>query len=69
MEAEVIIHCSECRQPIVAGEDFVRFKVPGEGVYHCFHRRFSAEDCWERRLKPHIASLIGFMSSNAPVLG
>lgn len=30
MEREAIIRCSECRQPIVQGEDFVRFKVPGK---------------------------------------
>ena len=69
MAGEVIIHCSECRQLIVPGEDFVRFKVPGKGIYQCFHRRFNAEDCWERRLKAHIESLIGVMGSNAPVLG
>lgn len=68
MERATII-CYECRQLIVAGEDFVRFKVPGEGIYQCFHRRFGAEDCWEMRLKRGIESLIGFMGSNACVLG
>lgn len=69
MEREAIIHCSECRQPIVAGEDFVRFKVPGEGTYQCFHRRFNVGDCWERRLKQGLEALIGFMGSNVRVLG
>ena len=69
MEREATIHCSECRQPIVPGEDFVRFKVPGEGIYQCFHRRFNAGDCWEKRLTQRIEALIGFMGSNACVLG
>ena len=62
MERQAIIGY-ECRQPIVAGEDLVRCKVPGEGVYHCFHRRCRAEDCWEIRLKQGIESLLGFMGS------
>ena len=65
MEKEAIIHCSECRQLIVPGEDFVRFKVPGKNIYQCFHRRFGAEDCWGRRLKQRIEVLIGFMGSKA----
>jgi hypothetical protein len=69
MEREAIIQCFECGQPIVQGEDFVRFKVPGEGVYQCFHRRFNAGDCWERRLKQRIEALIAFMGSNASVPG
>lgn len=69
MEREATINCSECRQPIVSGEDFVRFKVPGKDIYQCFHRRFGAEDCWGRRLKRRIEALIGFMGSNARLLG
>ena len=68
VEQETII-CCECRQPIFQGEDFVRFKVPGEGIYQCFHRRFNTGDCWEGRLKQHMEALIGFMGSNACVLG
>ena len=68
MEREPIIHCSECRQPIVPSEDFVRFKVPGKGIYECFHRRFNTGDCWERRLKAGIQALRDFMGSNACVL-
>lgn len=69
MEWKATIHCCECQQPIVPGEDFVRFKVPGESIYQCFHRRFNAGDCWERRLKQRIEVLIGFIGSNASVLG
>lgn len=69
MTVEQEIICCECRQAIVQGEDFVRFKVPGEGIYQCFHRRFDAGDCWERRLKQGIEALIGFMGSNACVPG
>ena len=58
MEREAIFHCSECRQPIVPGEDFVRFKVPGEDIYQRLHRQFSAEDCWERRVKQRMEALI-----------
>lgn len=68
MAREAIIHCSECRQPILPDEDFVRFKVPGEGIYQSFHRRFNAGDCWERRLKQGIEALIGFIGSTASVL-
>ena len=68
MEREAIIRCSECRQPIVPGEDFVRFKVPGKCIYQCFHRRFNAGDCWERRFQQRIEA-IGFTGSNAPLLG
>ena len=69
MEREAIFQCSECRQPIVQGEDFVRFKVPGEGIYQCFHRRFHVGDCWERRLKQRIEALIAFIGSDARALG
>ena len=62
MEREGVIHCSECRHPIVQGEDYAR---PGEGIYQCFHRRFNVGDCWERRLKQRIEVLIGSMGSNA----
>jgi hypothetical protein len=50
MELKTIVSCCHCRQPILPGEDFARFKAPGEGIYQCFHRRFNAGDCWERRL-------------------
>ena len=69
MQREAVIHCSECRQPIVEGEDFVRFKVRGKGIYQCFHRRCNAGECWERRLKQRIKALIGFMDSDAWVFG
>lgn len=68
MEREAII-CCECRQPIVQGEGFVRFKAPGQEIYQCFHRRFSSEDCWERRVNQRIEALIGFMGPEACVLG
>ncbi len=69
MERKTIVCCCHCRQPILPGEDFARFKVPGGGIYHRFHRRFNSGDCWERRLKPRIEALIGCMGSNAGVLG
>jgi hypothetical protein len=59
-ESEAIVHCSECRQLIVPGEWFVRFKVPGKGIYECFHRRFNPEDCWESRLRQRIETLFDF---------
>ena len=69
MELNAIIRCCHCRRPILPGEDFARFRVPGEGIYQCFHRRFDAGDCWERRLNPRNEVLIGCMGSNAGVLG
>ena len=53
MEQEAINHCSECRQPILSGQDFARFKVPGKESYEFFHCRLRAGDCWEARLKLH----------------
>jgi len=50
MERKTMACCCYCRQPILPGEDFARFKVPGEGIYQCFHRRFNAGDCWGKRL-------------------
>ena len=67
MEKAAIIHCSECRRPILLGEGFVRFKVPGQGAYQCFHRRCDTGDCWEKRLMQGIKDLILFMGSNAGV--
>jgi predicted RNA-binding Zn-ribbon protein involved in translation (DUF1610 family) len=57
MQPEAIIYCSECRQPIVPGEEFARFKVPGQGIYQCFHRRINAGGCWERLLRQRIRNL------------
>ena len=51
MERKTIVHCCECRQPIIPGEDFVCFKVPGNETYQFFHRRFPVGDCWEGHLK------------------
>lgn len=68
MQREAIIYCSECRQPIVTGEDFVRFKVPGQGIYQCFHRQFNAGGCWERRLNSAFQSLISLIGANVCVL-
>jgi hypothetical protein len=51
MGQRTIIHCCECRQPIISGEDFVCFKIPGRENYHFFHCRVRASDCWERHLK------------------
>jgi hypothetical protein len=50
MERKTMACCCHCRQPILPGEDSARFKVPGEGIYQCFHRRFNAGDCWGKRL-------------------
>ena len=68
MQPEAIIYCSECRQPIVPGEDFVRFKVPGQGIYQCFHRRFNAGGCWERLLGRGFGTWIRLMGPNTFVL-
>ena len=51
MDQLAIIYCCECRQPIVSGEDFVCFKVPGKESYEFFHYRARASDCWEVNLK------------------
>src|SRR6266480_4739038 len=51
MGQRTITHCCECRQPIISGEDFVCFKIPGKENYHFFHCRVRASDCWDRRLK------------------
>ncbi len=53
MKLETIIHCCECRQPIISGEDFVCFKVPGRETYQFFHCRFRDGDCWEGHLRHH----------------
>jgi len=45
------VHCCECQQPIISGEEFVGFKVPGKDSYQFFHYRVRADDCWERHLK------------------
>lgn len=53
MEREIVVRCCECQQPIVSGERFVRFKVPGKETYQFFHWRFhvgdSSEGCLKRR--------------------
>jgi hypothetical protein len=33
MEPKTIVHCCECRQPIISGEWFVCFKVPIQKIY------------------------------------
>jgi len=68
MQREASIYCTECRQPIVPGEDCVRFKAPGQGIYQCFHRRFNAEGCWERLLSTGFGTRIRLMGPNACVL-
>jgi len=47
MERATIIHCSGCQRPIIQGEDFVCFKMPGLETYQFFHRRFRGGDCWD----------------------
>ena len=51
MEPKTIVHCSECRQPIISGEWFVCFKIPGKKIYQFFHCRIRVGDCWEGHLK------------------
>jgi len=51
MQREIIIQCRQCHQPIITGERFVRFKLPGTETYQFFHYRFRLGDCWEGRLK------------------
>ena len=50
MESKTIACCCQCRQPIISGEGFVRFKVPGKATYVFFHRRLRVGDCWEVHL-------------------
>jgi len=45
------VHCGKCQGPIVSGEGYVCFKIPGKGAYLFFHCRRRAEDCWEAYLK------------------
>lgn len=49
MEFREGVFCAKCHQSIVSGENFgfVCFKIPGQGGYEFFHRRFPGEDCWE----------------------
>jgi hypothetical protein len=51
MERATLVHCCGCQQPIIRGEDFVCFKMPGSETYRFFHRRFRTGDCWEKHLK------------------
>ena len=51
MERRMVVRCCKCQQPIISGEDFIRFKAPGEKEYKFFHCRSRVEDCWERHLK------------------
>jgi hypothetical protein len=51
MERGSIAHCCRCHEPIVSGEGFVCFKVPGNLTYQFFHCRFHGGDCWEGHLK------------------
>ena len=69
MQREAIIYCSECRQPVISGKGFVRFSVPGKGMYQCSARRFNGGDCWKQRLKQRVEGLFGFTGSNTCVLG
>jgi hypothetical protein len=50
MERATTADCGKCHQPIVSGEGFVRFKIPGERTYRFFHSRFRMGDCWEGQL-------------------
>ena len=47
MERATIVHCGQCHLPIISGEGFVRFKIPGKETYQFFHYRFRVGDCWE----------------------
>lgn len=51
MRFAAIVHCSKCQQPIVSGERFVCFKIPGKEGYHFFHCRFRTGDCWDDFLR------------------
>ena len=51
MEQKRTVHCSECHQPIISGENFACLKIPGKDTYQFFHLRFRPGDCWERHLK------------------
>jgi len=51
MERATLVHCRGCQQPIIRGEDFVCFKMPGSETYQFFHRRIRTGDCWEKHLE------------------
>jgi hypothetical protein len=53
MERATIVYCRSCQQPIIRGEDFVCFKMPGSETYQFFHRRFRGGDCWHGHLENH----------------
>jgi hypothetical protein len=50
MEQATTVHCGQCHQPIISGERFVCFKIPGQETYQFFHYRVRAGDCWEGRI-------------------
>ena len=72
MERATIIHCCGCQRPIIRGEDFVSFKVPGSETYQFFHRRFRGGDCWDGHLSDAVLGILrkdGSMSEKGDVNG
>jgi hypothetical protein len=57
MERATIAHCCGCQRPIIRGEDFVCFKVPGSETYEFFHRRFRDGDCWDGHLSDAVLGI------------
>jgi len=69
MERATLVHCCGCQQPIIRGEDFVCFKMPGSEAYQFFHRRFPTGDCWEKYLETRRNTLASRCSSRTAALG
>ncbi len=69
MERATLVHCRGCQQPIIRGEDFVCFKMPGSETYQFFHRRFRTGDCWEKHLETRSNTLASRCSSRTAALG
>ena len=69
MERATVVHCCGCQQPVIRGEDFVCFKMPGLEAYQFFHRRFRTGDCWEKHLETRSNTLASRWSSRTAALG
>ena len=69
MERATIGHCCGCQQPIIRGEDFVCFKMPGSETYQFFHHRFRGGDCWDGHLSEGNKPFVSHRLSATAVLG
>jgi hypothetical protein len=67
MERLQTVHCGQCHQPIISGEGFVCFKVPGDVSYQFFHCRFRIGDCWEEHFNEHSKDLYSAAACHIPL--